>query len=53
MTRQPRTISPNKLAVEAVKLMQEAKVYALLVLDDQQRLVGAVSMHDLMRAGIV
>jgi len=53
MTRQPRYISPNKLAVEAVKLMQEAKVYALLVLDDQQRLVGAISMHDLMRAGIV
>lgn len=53
MTHQPRTISPNKLAVEAVKLMQEAKVYALLVLDDQQHLVGAISMHDLMRAGIV
>jgi len=53
MTRQPRTIAPNKLAVEAVKLMQEAKVYALLVLDEQQHLVGAISMHDLMRAGIV
>ena len=53
MTRQPRYISPNKLAVEAIKLMQDAKVYALLVLDDEQRLLGAVSMHDLMRAGIV
>ena len=53
MTRQPRAIAPNKLAVEAVKLMQEAKVYALLVLDDEQRLLGALSMHDLMRAGIV
>jgi arabinose-5-phosphate isomerase len=53
MTHQPRYIAPNKLAVEAVKLMQEAKVYALLVLDEQQHLVGAISMHDLMRAGIV
>ena len=53
MTHQPRHITANKLAVEAVKLMQDAKVYALLVLDDQQRLVGAISMHDLMRAGIV
>ena len=53
MTHQPRYITANKLGVEAVKLMQDAKVYALLVLDDQQRLLGAVSMHDLMRAGIV
>ncbi len=53
MTHHPRHITGNKLAVEAVKLMQEANVYALLVLDDQQRLLGAVSMHDLMRAGIV
>lgn len=53
MTHQPRSIGADKLGVEAVKLMQDAKVYALLVLDDQQRLLGALSMHDLMRAGIV
>ena len=53
MTHHPRHITANKLAVEAVKLMQDAKVYALLVLDEQQHLLGAVSMHDLMRAGIV
>ena len=53
MTHNPRFITANKLAVEAVKLMQETKVYALLVLDDDNHLLGAVSMHDLMRAGIV
>ena len=53
MTPQPRHIAPNKLAVEAVKLMQDAKVYALLVLDEHQALLGTVSMHDLMRAGVV
>ncbi len=53
MTLSPRTIAPSKLAAEAVKLMQENKVYALLVVDAQQRLVGAVNMHDLMNAGVV
>jgi arabinose-5-phosphate isomerase len=53
MTRNPRTIAPNKLAAEAVQHMQEFKVYGLLVADDALHLVGAVSMHDLMRAGVV
>ena len=53
MTRAPRTIAPNKLAAEAVKIMQENKVYALLVVDADSRLVGAVNMHDLMSAGVV
>ena len=53
MTHHPRYITAEKLAVEAVKLMQETKVYALLVLDENNHLLGAISMHDLMRAGIV
>lgn len=53
MTRAPRTIAPTKLAAEAVKIMQENKVYALLVVDPDSRLVGAVNMHDLMNAGVV
>ena len=53
MTRAPRHIAPNKLAAEAVKLMQDHKVYALLVVDGNGQLVGAVNMHDLMNAGVV
>ncbi len=53
MTPHPRTISSNKLAAEAVKLMQDSKVYALLVVDDAGCLAGALNMHDLMRAGVV
>lgn len=53
MTPSPRTIAPGKLAAEAVHMMQEAKVYALLVTDESGALVGAVNMHDLMRAGVV
>ena len=53
MTPSPRTIGSNKLAAEAVKVMQDSKVYSLLVVDETGRLAGALSMHDLMRAGVV
>ncbi len=47
------TISANVLAVEAVLLMEENKITALLVIDDDRRLVGALNVHDLFRAGIM
>ncbi len=53
MTRKPHTIAPGKLAAEAVQHMQDFKVYSLLVVDGAGHLVGALSMHDLMRAGVV
>lgn len=53
MTRSPRTIAEDVLAVEAVRLMQEAKVNGLLTVDAQGRLTGALNMHDLLRAGVV
>ena len=53
MTRNPRTIGPDKLAAEAVQVMEKVKVYALLVEDTEGHLIGAINMHDLMRAGVV
>jgi arabinose-5-phosphate isomerase len=53
MTRNPRTISPNELAAEAVLLMEKHAVNGLLVLDDSGRLVGALNVHDLLRAGVM
>jgi arabinose-5-phosphate isomerase len=52
MTRNPRTISPTQLAADAVNSMQEHRVTALLVVDGTQ-LVGALNIHDLLRAGVV
>ena len=42
-----------RLAVDAVNIMQEHRVTALLVVDEQQRLVGALNIHDLLRAGVM
>ncbi len=53
MTRNPRTIGPGKLAAEAVQMMDQHKINGLLVVDADGRLVGALNMHDLLRAGVV
>jgi arabinose-5-phosphate isomerase len=52
MTRTPRTVTPAHLAADAVNAMQEHRVTALLVVDGP-RLVGALNIHDLLRAGVV
>jgi len=53
MTRNPRTIAANLLAVEAVKEMERRKINGLLVVDQHGRLAGALNMHDLLKAGVV
>ena len=53
MTRNPRSIAPRRLAVEAVEMMEANKVNQLLVTDDAGRLCGALNMHDLFRAKVV
>jgi len=53
MTRDPRTIGPDHLAVEAVELMEHHKVHGLLVVAADGMLVGALNIHDLLRAKVV
>jgi arabinose-5-phosphate isomerase len=49
----PHTITPHQLAVEAVELMDERKINCLLVVDESGALVGALNMHDLLKAKVV
>jgi arabinose-5-phosphate isomerase len=53
MTRNPRTIGPDRLAAEAVEIMERNKVNQLLVVDEHQQLVGALNMHDLFRGKVI
>lgn len=53
MTRHCKTVHSDKLAAEALQIMEAHKINALLVVDDQGTLVGALNMHDLLRAGVV
>jgi len=52
MTHPCRTASPDMLAVEALKLMDDFKISALPVTDNEGFLIGALNMHDLLRAGV-
>ncbi len=53
MTRAPHTTRAGLLAVEALKQMEDHEINALPVVDRQDRLIGALSMHDLLQAGVI
>ena len=53
MTRAPRTISADALAAEAAQLMETHKINALLVTNRAGQVVGALNIHDLLRARVV
>ena len=53
MTRNPKTIRADELAVAAVEKMDTLKINGLLVVDADNSLVGALNMHDLLKAGVV
>lgn len=53
MTRHCITADSRMLAAEALQIMQAKKINGLIVLDDNQVPVGAMNMHDLLRAGVM
>lgn len=54
MSADPRRIAPERLAIDCIELMEcTPKVTQLLVVDDHDRLVGALHIHDLFRARVV
>ena len=53
MTRTPKSIGSDALAVEAAQMMEAHKINALLVVDGDGRVVGALNIHDLLRARVV
>lgn len=53
MTRGCKTARAGMLAAEALKIMEDARINGLFVVDSTGRPVGALNMHDLLRAGVV
>jgi arabinose-5-phosphate isomerase len=53
MTTNCKTGRAEMLAAEVLELMQRHKINALLITNNHQQLVGAINMHDLLRAGVV
>ena len=52
MIRNPKTITKDKLAAEALKKMEEYGITSLIVNDENRRPIGIVHLHDIMRAGV-
>ncbi len=53
MHRDCITARPDMMAAEAVRILEENKITALLIVDDDEVLVGALNIHDLFRAGVM
>jgi arabinose-5-phosphate isomerase len=53
MTANPKTISPNRLCIEALNRMERYKITSLVVADSNKRVVGVLHMHDLLQAKII
>ena len=53
MTRDPRTVRAGRMASEAAHLMEQHRINGLIVVDEAGRAVGALNIHDLLRARVV
>jgi len=53
MTSHCKTVTANMLAAEAVRIMEDNKILVLVVIDEHGKPIGALNMHDLLRAGVV
>jgi arabinose-5-phosphate isomerase len=53
MTPDCTTVSKDILAAECLQIMEDKKINALIVTDDKNQPVGALNMHDLLKAGVI
>ena len=53
MTVNCTKINPGLLAFEALRIMEEKKINGLIIVDEQDKPVGAINMYDLLKAGVV
>ncbi|MEO7623760.1 MAG: KpsF/GutQ family sugar-phosphate isomerase [Gallionella sp.] len=53
MSAHPHCIKPDNLAAEAVMMMEQFNISQMLVVDEQNKLVGALNMHDLLHAKVI
>ena len=53
MTKNPTTISKERLAAEAMHILESKKIDEMPVIDKQRRVIGLLDVQDLLRAGVV
>lgn len=53
MTKSPTTANPDMLAAEALKIMEDKKINGLIIVDENNHPIGAMNMHDILKAGVI
>jgi len=53
MTRAPRVADQEMLAAQALKIMEDKKINGLIIVDEDNKPVGAMNMHDLLKSGVL
>jgi len=53
MTKNPKKISKDDLAIKALSVMEENKITSLIIVDEKGRPKGVIHIHDILRAKIV
>ena len=53
MTKDPKIIKKNNLTSEAVELMERYSITSLIIIDEDQKPIGVIHLHDLLKAGVV
>ena len=53
MSKKIKTISKDRLAIDALQIMQKHKIYSIVALNDKKAPEGIIRMHDLIEAGLV
>lgn len=53
MTKNPKTISKEMLAAEALHIMETYKITSLVVLNESKQIEGIIHIHDILRAGVI
>jgi arabinose-5-phosphate isomerase len=53
MTKIPRTVKADMLAAEALKVMEDNKINGLIIVNENNKPIGAMNMHDLLRSGVL
>lgn len=53
MTKNPKLLKENQLAVDAINKMEDSKINCFLVINEKNKLVGAINLHDLLKAKVI
>ncbi|NWG72295.1 MAG: KpsF/GutQ family sugar-phosphate isomerase [Parvularculaceae bacterium] len=53
MTRNPRTVTPETLAAEALAMLSQGRITALFVVDESRRAIGLLHVHDCLKSGVL